>query len=114
MIPLVITATRVQISCCWYKPVNAVLAVVFSRRLRDVTKDKECGRGLRPRPHFGPPDDLALHVSYRPACAERPLLTSTLISTRRFKERPSPVALSATGFSEPYPKGWTSRRKGKL
>jgi len=27
-----------------------------------VMSDKECGRGLRPRPHSGPQDDLASHL----------------------------------------------------
>ena len=35
--------------------------VVFLRRLRNVTTDKkECGRGLRPRPHLVPPGPLSV------------------------------------------------------
>lgn len=40
-------------------------------------------------------------TSYMPACAAIDLFTITLISTRRFNDRPSRVSLAATGFNSP-------------
>src|SRR6185369_11216490 len=77
--------------------------------LRTTRRKETWARALLPAPTLVDPRLLP----YRLDC-ERPLLTSTLISTRRFSARPSVVALSATGFSEPYPNGCTRRRKGRL
>jgi hypothetical protein len=64
---------------------------------RECSFPNKSGRGFVTRTHIGPAKDI-LSSFYRLA---KKLLTSTAISTRRFKAVPSTVALSATGFSDP-------------